>query len=110
VLLSAPGFQHIDLAGFQHEHRVGFVVFTEKEVVRRHEHDRAQGEQELKDVGANSAEHGHALQEFNPRFFHGDILAFGYCAQGRQATLSTEADAAEIARPLVSERNSKVAT
>ena len=64
----------------------------------------------MKDVGANSAEHGHALQEFNPRVFHGDILAFGHWAQGRQATLSTEADAAEIARPLVSERKPEVAT
>jgi hypothetical protein len=60
----------------------------------------------LKDVGANSAEHGHALQEFDPRFFHGDILAL----KGHKATLSTEADTTEIARPLVSEGKPEVAT
>jgi hypothetical protein len=48
------------------------VVFAEKELVRRDGHDRAQAEQELEDVGPDSAENGHALQEFDPRFLHGD--------------------------------------
>jgi hypothetical protein len=40
--------------------------------VRRHGHDRAQAEQELKHVGPDSAKNGHALQEFDPRLLHGD--------------------------------------
>jgi len=46
------------------------TVFAEKELVRRH--DRAQPEQELEDVLPDSAENGHALQEFDPRLLHGD--------------------------------------
>ena len=48
------------------------VVFAEKELVCRDGHDRAQAEQEVKDVGPDSAENGHALQEFDPRLLHGD--------------------------------------
>jgi hypothetical protein len=47
-------------------------VFAEKELVRRDGHDRTHAEQELEHVGPDSAENGHALQEFNPRFLHGD--------------------------------------
>jgi hypothetical protein len=50
-------------------------MFMKKEPVCRYGHDGTYADQELKDIGAYSAEHGHALQEFDPRFFHGDILA-----------------------------------
>ena len=46
--------------------------FAEKELVRRDGHDRAQAEQELEDVDPDSAENGHALQEFDTRLLHGD--------------------------------------
>jgi hypothetical protein len=46
-------------------------VFAEKVLVRRDGHDRAQAEQELEDVGPDSTENGHALQELDPRFLHG---------------------------------------
>jgi hypothetical protein len=36
-------------------------MFAEKELVRRDGHDGAQAEQELEDVGPDSAENGHAL-------------------------------------------------
>src|SRR5439155_5495575 len=72
VLLSAPGFQHRDFARFEDKHRIGLVVFAEKVRVRRDGYDRAQAEQELEDVGPDSAENGHALQEFDPRLLHGD--------------------------------------
>jgi hypothetical protein len=71
-LLSAPGFQHRDFARFEDEHRIGLVVFTEKELVRRDGHHRAQVEQEPEDVGPDSAEDWHALQEFDPRYLHGN--------------------------------------
>jgi hypothetical protein len=47
------------------------VVFAEKEFVRRDGHYRAQAEQELEDVGPDSAENRHALQEFDRPFVHG---------------------------------------
>jgi hypothetical protein len=64
-------FPHCGFARFEDEHRIGLVVFAEKELVRRDGHDRAYAEQELEDVGPDSAENGHALQELDPRFLHG---------------------------------------
>jgi hypothetical protein len=59
------------------------VVLAEEELVRRDGHDRAQAEQKLEDVGPDSAENGHVLQEFDTRLLHGDtarvaaIMSFG---------------------------------
>jgi hypothetical protein len=69
--LSAPGFQHSDFARFEDEHRIGLVMFAEKELVRWNRNDWAQVEQELEDVGPDSTENGHVLQEFDPRLLHG---------------------------------------
>jgi hypothetical protein len=66
--LSAPGFHHSDFPHFKDEHRIGLVMFAEKELVRRDTHDRAQAEQELEDVGPDSTKNGHALQQFDSRF------------------------------------------
>jgi hypothetical protein len=48
------------------------VVLAEKILVRRDGHDRAYAEQKLEDVGPDSAEQGHVLQEVDPRFWHDD--------------------------------------
>jgi hypothetical protein len=47
------------------------VVLAEKELVRRDGDDWAQTEQEPEDVGPDSTENGHVLQEFDPRLLHG---------------------------------------
>ena len=73
VILSAPGFQHGGFAHFKDEHRVALVVLAEKERVRTYRHDRTRGEQELEDLCPDSAEDGHSLQEFDPRFLHGAL-------------------------------------
>jgi hypothetical protein len=70
IILSAPGFQHGDFAHFEDEHRIALIVLAEKELVRRDRHHRTQGEQELEDLGPDSAKDGHSLQEFDPRFLH----------------------------------------
>ena len=46
-------------------------MFAKEELVRRDGHDRAQAEQKLEDVGPDSTENGHVLQEFDPRLLHG---------------------------------------
>jgi hypothetical protein len=48
------------------------VVLAEKVLVRRDGYDRAHAEQELEDVGPDSAENRHALQEVDARFWHDD--------------------------------------
>jgi hypothetical protein len=53
------------------------VVFAEKELVLREGYDRAQAEQEFEDVGPDSTENGHALQEFDPRLLHSDTSGVG---------------------------------
>jgi hypothetical protein len=76
------------------------VVFAEKELVLRDGHDRAQAEQELEDVGPDSAENGHALQEFDPRLLHGDtarvvvIMIFG--GSVRKEELQIDRDRVEV--------------
>ena len=49
----------------------GLVVLAEKELARLNGDDWAQSEQEPEDVGPDSTENGHVLQEFDPRFLHG---------------------------------------
>jgi hypothetical protein len=51
--------------------RIGLVVLAEEELVRRNGNDRAQAEQEPEDIGPDSTENGHVLQEFDPRVLHG---------------------------------------
>ena len=68
---SATGFQHRGYARFENEHRIGLVVLAEKELARWNGDDWAQSEQEPEDVGPDSTENGHVLQEFDPRFLHG---------------------------------------
>jgi hypothetical protein len=46
------------------------VVFADKELVRWDGYNRTHAEQELEYVGSDSAENGHSLQEFDPRFVH----------------------------------------
>ena len=58
-------------ARFENEHRIGLVVLAEKELARRNGDDWAQSEQVLEDIGPDSTENGHVLQEFDPRFLHG---------------------------------------
>jgi hypothetical protein len=53
------------------------VVLAEKVLVRRDGDDRAHAEQKLEDVGPDSAEHWHALQEVDPRFWHDDTSGVG---------------------------------
>jgi hypothetical protein len=48
MVLSPPGFQDRGLARFEHEHRIGLVVFPEKEFVHGDRYDRAQAEQKLR--------------------------------------------------------------
>jgi hypothetical protein len=66
-------------------------MFMKKEPVCRYGHDGTHANQKLKDVGANSAEHGHALQEFDPCFLHCSISLLAIVRKGHEARLSTKA-------------------
>jgi hypothetical protein len=74
MILALPRFQDGGLALFEHKHRIGLVVFPEKELVRGERYDRTQAEQKLEDVCPDTTENGHALQEFDPRgLVHGTL-------------------------------------
>ena len=65
VRLSTPGFHHNDFPRFKDEHRIGLVMFAEKQLVRRDTHDRAQAEQELEDVGPDSTKNASMQSSFS---------------------------------------------